>query len=132
VLREHRGDGHLAAVTAAGLRWPEPHLLAGGRLDPRQQELRGWTDEQWAAAQARVRELPPHLPEELERQTDLLAAQAYDGVDVEELERLLAPLARAVADAGDIPFPNAMGLLRPSAPGPGPRSSEPGTPSAGA
>ena len=27
VLREYRGDGHLAAVAVAGLVWPEPHLL---------------------------------------------------------------------------------------------------------
>src|SRR5664280_389388 len=27
VLRESRGDGHLAAVAVAGLVWPEPHLL---------------------------------------------------------------------------------------------------------
>lgn|GEM_PF-1998098 len=27
MLREYRGDGHLAAVAVAGLVWPEPHLL---------------------------------------------------------------------------------------------------------
>jgi len=31
VLREHRGDGHLAAVAAADLVWPEPHLLQGSQ-----------------------------------------------------------------------------------------------------
>lgn len=131
VLREHRGDGHLAAVTAAGLRWPEPHLLAAERVDPRQQELRGWSDEQWRAARERVRELPADLPADLELQTDALAAQAYDGVDVDELVRQLEPLAAAVVAGGGLPFPNAMGLVRPEGPSSRPPAA-PGTPSAGA
>lgn len=44
VLREHRGDGHLAAVALAGLVWPEPHLLLGRQVDPQQQQYRGWDD----------------------------------------------------------------------------------------
>ena len=55
-LREHRGDGHVAALVAAGLdpvetlAWrcrvdqsPGVHLLA-----------RGWSEEQWAAAEERL------------------------------------------------------------------------------
>ncbi len=49
VLHEYRGDGHLAAVAVAGLVWPEPHLLQGGRADARQQEYRGWDDSLLAA-----------------------------------------------------------------------------------
>src|SRR5581483_5051702 len=53
VLREHRGDGHVAALLVAGLDGPESLVwrdaLAGtGRefLQP----ARGWTGEEWGAA----------------------------------------------------------------------------------
>lgn len=110
VLREHRGDGHLAAVAAAGLRWPVPHLLASDRVDPQQQAFRGWSDESWQAAATEVAALPAGLADQLEEQTDRLAARAYERVDAERLESLLAPLARAVTAGGGVPFPNAMGL----------------------
>ena len=132
VLREHRGDGHLAAVLAAGLRWPEPHVLAAGRVDARQQALRGWSDAEWAAAQERARRLPAGVLDDVEAVTDRLAAPAYAGLDASALVRALAPLADAVVAGGGVPFPNAMGLLRPAeVPEPaGPPA--PGTPGAGA
>jgi len=111
VLREHRGDGHLAAVAAAGLTWPEPHLLQGAAADPRQQEHRGWDDAAWQAAAARVR---GRDLDQVQALTDALAATAYDALGAgerEELVRLLTPLARAVAV--ELPFPNAMALPRP-------------------
>jgi hypothetical protein len=108
VLREYRGDGHLIAVAASGLTWPEPHLLKGARAHPRLQELRGWDEGIWAEAADRMRGRDPG---ELEALTDTLAAPAYrvlgaDGQD--ELAHLLEPLARAT-DA-DMPQPNPMGL----------------------
>ncbi len=72
---------------------------------------------------------PPGLAADVERQTDALAAQAYEGADVAALEAALEPLAAAVLAAGLLPFPNAMGLVSPSAPAPRPG---PGTPAAGA
>jgi hypothetical protein len=113
VLREHRGDGHLAVVTSSGLSWPVPHLLAAGRVDARQQELRGWSDAAWSRAAQQAAELPAGTAERLEVATDAVAAPAYAALDHEGLEALearLAPLARTVQAAGDIPFPNAMGL----------------------
>lgn len=124
VLREHRGDGHLHAVAAAGLTWPDPHLLLAGlgRLDPRQQQHRGWDDDAWSAAQRRLQDrgwLDPGgaataagraAYADLERSTDLLAAPAYDDVDATRLAGLLEPLARQVVAGGGVPFPNAMGL----------------------
>jgi hypothetical protein len=110
VLREHRGDGHLAAVTSSGLSWPLPHLLAAGRLDARQQEFRGWSDAAWSLAAQQAARLPEGTAERLEVATDVAAAQAYSAMDPEALLALLAPLAQAVQSAGDIPFPNAMGL----------------------
>lgn len=111
VLREHRGDGHLAAVAVAGLVWPEPHLLQGAAVDPRQQEHRGWDDRSWREAADRVRGRDLR---EVQTMTDRLAAPAYDVLDEaerRELVRLLEPLARA-ASVG-LPYPNAMGLPPP-------------------
>jgi hypothetical protein len=108
VLREHRGDAHLEAVSESGMRWPEPHLLKGDRLDPRLQEYRGWDDESWQAAAASARDFSA---EELELRTDELAAPAYDALSAQErstLVALLTPIAERAA-AG-LPYPNAMGV----------------------
>ena len=130
VLREHRGDGHLAAVAAAGLRWPVPHLLAGDRVDPRQQELRGWSAAQWAAAAEQAAATAPGATAAVEALTGELAAQAYEHVDVDALRDALEPLAAAVVEAGLLPFPNAMGLVSPASPA-DPRPDR-GTPAEGA
>lgn len=120
VLREHRGDGHLAVVTAAGLRWPEPHLLLAGlgRLDPRQQEHRGWDDAAWSAARSALAdrgwldgsgaatEAGAAASADLERATDRAATYLQAAVVAEALAPLAARTARA------LPFPNAMGLPR--------------------
>ena len=108
VLREHRGDGHLIAVAAAGLVWPEPHLLIADRLDPAQQAHRGWTDEQWTVAAARIHH---HDVAAIDDATDRLAAAAYDVLPPQEraaLATALHPLAAAAA--AQLPYPNAMGL----------------------
>jgi hypothetical protein len=111
VLREHRGDGHLAAVAVAGLIWPEPHLLQGERVDPQQQQHRGWDDQSWQDAAKRVRGKDLR---EVEMLTDRLAAPAYNALDRTEgveLAQLLEPLA--LAASRQLPYPNAMGLPRP-------------------
>ncbi len=108
VLREHRGDGHLIAVAAAGLTWPEPHLLQGGAVDARQQEYRGWDDETWHAAAVGVR---GRTLTEVEATTDRLAAPAFavlDDTSTARLEAALEPLATRCAAA--LPYPNAMAL----------------------
>ena len=117
VLREHRGDGHLAAVATAGLEWPQPHLLRAsfGDLDARQQDHRGWSDDAWSAARDELGRrgllgtaAGRDLVEQVEVTTDELAAPAYRDVDVDALVALLGPLAARAATA--LPFPNAMGL----------------------
>ncbi len=108
VLREYRGDGHIAAVTAAGLRWPEPHLIKGASVDARQQEHRGWDDATWQTAAQRVHDVSA---EALERHTDELAAPAFEPLsdtDRRRLVELLEPIATAAAS--ELPYPNAMGL----------------------
>ncbi|SHG74184.1 hypothetical protein SAMN05443575_2672 [Jatrophihabitans endophyticus] len=60
LLREHRGDGHLAALLATGLTGLEAlvtHTATGrGFTEPAAKLSRGWSDEQWSAAVAGLRE----------------------------------------------------------------------------
>src|SRR5512142_1909581 len=56
VLREHRGDGHFAALAAADIDGCEAVVLRCG-LDLRREDMqpvRGWTDEAWDGALARL------------------------------------------------------------------------------
>jgi hypothetical protein len=58
VLREYRGDSHLAVLAAEGLGGVEANALmvAAGLTFTAQQSMRGWTDEEWAAGCDRLRE----------------------------------------------------------------------------
>jgi hypothetical protein len=57
-LREYRGDSHVAVLTAAGIDGVQANVLAqaAGLTPPGQQHLRGWSDEEWAAGAAVLRE----------------------------------------------------------------------------
>ena len=116
VLRELRGDAHLRAVGEFGLSWPVPHLLAAmtGRVDPQQRDFRGWTEDEWQAADDLIHangwyrtDAGAALTERLEQRTDELTAAAL-GRPTEELERVLRPFA--LSASGLIPYPNAVGL----------------------
>lgn len=119
VLRELRGDEHLAALAEAGLTWPQPHLLlaAVGRLDPKQREYRGYTEAEWDEARAGLAArgltgaAAAELVEAVERRTDERVADVFAGTDLAELDRLLRPFATAAVVA--LPFPNAVGLPDP-------------------
>jgi hypothetical protein len=58
LLREHRGDGHVACLLRAGLTGLESlvtHTLTGrGFTEPAARATRGWSDEEWAAAVDRL------------------------------------------------------------------------------
>ncbi|WKX73328.1 hypothetical protein [Streptomyces sp. XD-27] len=60
LLREHRGDGHLMALVEAGLDPVEAlasHTASGRGMSPKWiLATRGWTPQEWAAAQDRLRE----------------------------------------------------------------------------
>lgn len=60
LLREHRGDGHIAALVLAGLSGLEcavDHVALGTGLSERVlQRTRGYSDEVWESARARLRE----------------------------------------------------------------------------
>jgi hypothetical protein len=60
LLREHRGDAHLAALAAAeldGLEALVTHTATGKGFTPAySRATRGWTEDEWAAAQDRLRD----------------------------------------------------------------------------
>ncbi|MFD4400231.1 hypothetical protein [Kitasatospora sp. NPDC058397] len=106
VMREHRGDGHVAALVAAGLDGCEA-LVVRCAMDVRRemlQPMRGWTDEEWDAAAARlvergwlttagsVTELGRIRHQSLEAATDLAAARVWEDYPRAELDRLAAAL----------------------------------------
>ena len=64
-LREHRGDGHVAALVAAGLDGCEALALRAGTDIPRSelQPYRGWTDQEWEAARLHLTERGLLLPD---------------------------------------------------------------------
>ncbi|BCL15313.1 hypothetical protein GCM10017556_30520 [Micromonospora sagamiensis] len=123
-LREHRGDGHVAALVAAGLDPVETLAwrVADG-MAPIMLTGRGWTEEQWRAAHDRLVErgwlTPEGKPSEegragfrtVEEATDRTAAhpwQALGAGRVERLRELLDPLARRCHTT--IPPGNPIGL----------------------
>jgi hypothetical protein len=119
ILREFRGDMHLAAVREAGMTWPAMHVLVEptGRLDPQQREFRGWTEEQWTAAREELESKGLYgtgagveLIERIETDTDDRVGVALGKAPVLSLSGFLRPPAGRIA--AELPFPNAMGLPR--------------------
>lgn len=129
-LREHRGDGHVALLTSAGLDGCEVHVLftaTEGAPAALYQDSRGWSQHDWAAACSRLADrgllnelgaattAGRRLRNDIEQQTDQLALGPYLSLDADGVQRLLAaidPIIGEIAAAGDIIFPNPMGLPR--------------------
>lgn len=131
LVREHRADGHFAALLAAGVDGCEALALQVAAGQPRDSLAphRGWTDEEWAEAQARLHsrglidagggltEAGVALRAQVESVTDQLAMPRPSPLDEAEMERLVALVGRlraVVDDAGVIPYPNPMVLARAS------------------
>lgn len=104
LLREHRGDGHLAALLAAGLDPLEAvvsHTATGKGMNPRWVlSSRGWRRAEWDAARERLRErglidaegelteAGTGLRESVEAETDRLDAAPYEHLGAAGVERL--------------------------------------------
>ncbi|MFJ3876932.1 hypothetical protein ACIPW5_05690 [Streptomyces sp. NPDC090077] len=129
VLREHRGDGHLAALRAAELDPVEAlvSFAAVGAAPEETFQSRQWSAADWAAARERlVRRglLEPHGPAtataeghalraEVERATDGLAAGPYEALGSEGLARLAALLGDfwvAAIGSGLLPMTTTLGI----------------------
>ncbi len=130
LLREQRGDAHVAALTAAGVSGRESNVLhaAAGRV-PRDYiaRTRDYDDEAWRRHEQRLAErglltedgsltaAGRQLKESLESTTDELALSALDALGDDEVEALfqaLTPITRAVVAGGDVLPVTPMGLRR--------------------
>lgn len=131
-LREHRGDGHVATLLHAGIDGLEAHvLLVGtGRLSRATvQPARAWTDDEWTAAEDRLRarglvdgdarctDVGRSLRRRIEADTDRLAAAPWAALGPEGTDRLAAlvePIAVAISESGVLPasMPNGFTLSR--------------------
>lgn len=120
LVREHRGDAHMAALLLSGLD-PVESLVTGGVTSGRTeffQQTRGWSEEQWAAGEARLRERDllaadgtltdagTGLREDIEQRTAEATAAAWQRFGAERAARLLEltrPLAQTVAASDLLP-----------------------------
>lgn len=124
LLREFRGDGHVAILNAEGLDAVEALVVhsATGEVSPQLlTSTRGWSQEEWDAGVERVRsrgwlEPGPELDlspkgwehrQMVEDRTDALTLPAYRALGEEGCQRLIEmvrPLSKAVIDSGFVPF----------------------------
>jgi hypothetical protein len=115
LLREHRGDGHIAALVLSGLTGPEAVVsytsLGTGLPEDLQRQTRGYSEVEWAHTKQSLRdkgvfddddtftEFGRAQRAEIEARTDDAAAAPYDHLGEEKTRRLVElarPLARTV------------------------------------
>ncbi|WP_137988918.1 SCO6745 family protein [Streptomyces vilmorinianum] len=127
ILREHRGDGHLAALLAAGLDPAESLVSFAGVGAASEQTFtsRGWSEAEWAAARERLAargllaadgaatEAGRALRAEVELRTDVLAAGPWAALGPEATARLAELLGGpwlTVIGSGLLPGENTLGI----------------------
>ena len=115
LLREHRGDGHVATLLRHGVGPCEALALHGAvsAYHASLGRLRGWTEDQWAAAEASLEDRGwldgdgaitaegRAARDAVERDTDALATAAWEHLGPERCTRLralAAPLVAALSD----------------------------------
>jgi Helix-turn-helix family len=131
ILREHRGDGHVLAGVAAGLRGIDASVTfaATGAITREMiQPTRGWNDEDWEQSVRRLQarglldsggrltKTGGALRRDVEDVTDRLAAgpvERLGSTGVERAIELATPISRHLVDTGVIPVPNPIGAPRP-------------------
>lgn len=129
VLREFRGDCHVAVLVSEGLGGATANALAlaTGRVPARQRESRGWSEAEWAAALADLRGRGWLNDDEtasisgrstrdrIEDATDRACQANMTPAAVVAAEQAAADLqvlGAAVAASGLVPFPNPVGVPR--------------------
>ena len=118
LLREHRGDGHIAALLHAGLSGLEAlitHSATGrGFTEAAAKATRGWKDEEWAAACAALADRGllddagltaegEELRSRIEMHTDALAADPWLSLGAEKTGRVVElgkGLSRRLTESG--------------------------------
>jgi hypothetical protein len=128
LLREHRGDGHFAALATADIDGCEAVALRCC-MDLRREDTqpaRGWTDEEWEAALSRLADrgwisrdgeltdAGRDGHEAVENATDHAAARPWAHLGpgkTAEVAQALAPLAQVCASV--LPYPSPIGVPAP-------------------
>ena len=125
VLREHRGDGHFAALAAADidgcqavvlrccmdLRREDLQRVRGWSVEAWDDALTGLTDRGWVGADGRLTSAGQAAHDAVENATDWAAARPWArlGADATaELAGVLTPLAKACAAV--VPYPSPVGV----------------------
>lgn len=120
LVREHRGDGHLAVLQVAGIDPVEATVLDGLYSSSTRflRKTRGWSDEEYAAAAGRLRdrgwldedggftEAGRSARQQVEDDTDRLAVEGWAQVGVDRaarLHQLVRPLREQILSAGVLP-----------------------------
>jgi hypothetical protein len=137
VLREQRGDGHIAALQVAGLD-PCEALVSFAAIGAAPEEVfasRGWSAAEWAAARDRLvargwidtagkaTERGQDGRDEIEWRTDRLADapwQALGPARAQRLAELAGPLLGAAFESGLLPLQSTLGIANVPAPAPHP------------
>jgi hypothetical protein len=123
LLREYRGDGHIAALVSAEVTAPQALVLngswQGGAVTQFLQQTRAWTQDEWNTAAKQLEErgwvdgegaltaAGRTAREGIEELTDELALPPYEHLGLERTERLyelLLPLSKTVVASGTIPI----------------------------
>ena len=133
-LREHRGDGHVAALVAHAVDPVEAHVLkvaAGEAAADYTRKARQLDDDSWGRATDALRDrglldgdgeltaAGRTLRSAVERATDTAAAAPWRTLGPNRTRRLadlLQPVAAAVMDSGLLPLPNPIGTTWPPDP----------------
>jgi hypothetical protein len=130
VIREYRGDCHVAVLTAAGIDGAAANALAvaAGLAPADQASYRGWSDDEWQAAIGRlatrgwvdpdgaVTDTGRSARRQIEDTTDRVCAAGLDreatgrAITVEDT---LVVIAHALEQRGTIGYPNPTAVPRP-------------------
>jgi hypothetical protein len=130
LLREQRGDGHVAVLVSEGISGRESNVFhaAAGAVPPEYiKRSRDYSDEEWEACvesladrglltrACTLTDAGRALKEHVELRTDALALDALTTLDDTAVERLfqaLTPITRQVIAGGDLPAATPMALRR--------------------
>jgi hypothetical protein len=126
-VREHRGDGHMAALLANGLSGLEAthlQLPVSGFGSEQMRQVRGWSADDWSAARSSVVArgllsadgLTAEGSATLAAVEDLTDSLSWQGglssLPVDDVVAVLAPAVAAVWDSGLLPAVNPIGVRR--------------------
>jgi len=130
LLREQRGDAHVAVLAAAGISGRESNVLHAAAERIQRDYIaraRDYNEAAWRHHEERLAErgllnddgslteAGRKLKDHIESSTDALALSALDALTDDEVETLfqaLTPITRAVVAGGDIPAATPMSLRR--------------------